>query len=139
MDDQADAGIAAAQIGAALQANPDVVGIVAMQAPSGMGAATAVREAGLVGQVQIVARDRDSGTLELIEEGEIAASFAQNSYVEGYIATKWLHEYANNKLKVVGDYKGAGINPLPKTVDTGSIIITKDNVEQFKEKYEYDK
>lgn len=139
VDDQADAGIAAAQIGAALQANPDVVGIVAMQAPSGMGAATAVREAGLVGQVQIVARDRDSGTLELIEKGEIAASFAQNSYVEGYIATKWLHEYANNKLKVVSDYKGAGINPLPKTVDTGSIIITKDNVEQFKEKYEYDK
>ncbi len=138
VDDQADAGVAAAQIGAALQANPDVVGIVGMQAPSGMGAATAVREAGLQGKVQIVARDRDSGTLELIEDGEIAASFAQNSYVEGYIATKWLHEYANGKLKVIGDYLGAGINPLPTKIDSGSIIITKDNVDQFKEKYVYD-
>lgn len=139
VDDQADAGVAAAQIGAALQANPDVVGIVGMQAPSGMGAATAVREAGLTDKVQIVSRDRDSGTLELIEDGEIAASFAQNSYVEGYIATKWLHDYANGNLKVIQDYKGGGVNPLPLNVDSGSIIITKDNVEQFKAKYEYDK
>jgi ribose transport system substrate-binding protein len=93
----------------------------------------------LSGKVQIVARDRDSATLELIEDGEISASFAQNSYVEGYIATKWLHDYANGNLKVIQDYIGGGVNPLPTKVDSGSIIITKDNVEQFKAKYVYDK
>ena len=107
-----------------------------MQAPSAVGAATAVREAGLKG-ITIVGRDRDAATLELIEDGEVAASFAQNSYVEGYIAVQWLHDYINGNLKVTSNYLEAGINPLPDTVDSGSIIITKDNVEQLKEKYVY--
>lgn len=138
VDDKADETTAATAVGAALQANPDVKGIIGMQAPSAVGAATAVREAGMEG-IQIVGRDRDAATLELIEDGEVVASFAQNSYVEGYIAVHWLHEYINGQLKVTSDYLGAGINPLPDKVDSGSIIITKDNVEQFKEKYVYDK
>lgn len=138
VDDKADETTAATAVGAALQANPDVVGIIGMQAPSAVGAATAVREAGIDG-IKIVGRDRDSATLELIESGEVAASFAQNSYVEGYIAVKWLHDYVNGNLKVTQNYLDAGINPLPPIVDSGSIIITKDNVEQFKEKYTYDK
>ena len=138
VDDKADETTAATAVGAALQANPDVKGIIGMQAPSAVGAATAVREAGMEG-IQIVGRDRDAATLELIEDGEVAASFAQNSYVEGYIAVQWLHAYINGNLKVTSDYLGAGINPLPDKVDSGSIIITKDNVEQFKEKYVYDK
>ena len=136
VDDKADETTAATAVGAALQANPDVVGIIGMQAPSAVGAATAVREAGLKG-ITIVGRDRDAATLELIEDGEVAASFAQNSYVEGYIAVQWLHDYINGNLKVTSNYLEAGINPLPDTVDSGSIIITKDNVEQFKEKYVY--
>ncbi len=137
VDDKADSTIAPTAIGTALQANPDAVGIVGVDAVSGVGAATAVREAGLSGKVTIVCRDRDAATLELIKNGEIAASFAQNSYVEGYIATKWLHDYVNGSFKVVEDYLGAGINPIPPIVDSGSIIITKDNVEQFEKKYEY--
>lgn len=139
VDDKADETAAASAVGAALQSNPDVVGIIGMQAPSAVGAATAVREAGLGGKVKIVGRDRDSATLELIESGEVAASFAQNSYVEGYIAVKWLHEYVNGNLKVTQNYLEAGINPIPPIVDSGSIIINKDNVDQFKAKYEYDK
>lgn len=138
VDDKADETAAAAAVGAALQANPDVVGIIGMQSPSAVGAATAVREAGLTGQVKIVGRDRDSATLELIESGEVAASFAQNTYVEGYIAVQWLHEYVNGSLKVTENYLEAGINPIPPIVDSGSIIINKDNVEQFKAKYTYD-
>ena len=137
VDDKADETTAATAVGAALQANPDVVGVIGMQAPSAVGAATAVREAGLEG-ITIVGRDRDAATLELIEDGEVAASFAQNSYVEGYIAVQWLHDYINGNLKVTSDYLSAGINPLPDKVDSGSIIITKDNVDQFKEKYVYE-
>lgn len=138
VDDRADEATAASAVGAALTANQDIVGIIGMQAPSAVGAATAVRESGLKG-IQIVGRDRDAATLELIENGEVAASFAQNSYVEGYIAVKWLHEYVNGNLKVTQNYLDAGINPLPPIVDSGSIIIRKDNVDQFKAKYTYDK
>lgn len=138
VDDKADEVTAASAVGAALQANQDVVGIIGMQAPSAVGAATAVREAGIKG-IKIVGRDRDAATLELIENGEVTASFAQNSYVEGYTAVNWLHQYVNGKLKVTKNYLEAGINPIPPIVDSGSIIITKDNVNQFKDKYIYDK
>lgn len=138
VDDTADANVAATNIGAALQANPNVVGIIGQQAYTGVGAATAVREAGLTDQVTIISRDRDAATLELIESGEIAASYAQNSYVEGYLALQWLHGYINGDLKVINDYINGGINPLPDSVDSGSIVITKDNYAQFKEKYVYE-
>ena len=137
VDDTSDANVAATNIGAALQANPDTVGIIGQQAYTAVGAATAVREAGLTGEVVIIGRDRDEATLDLIENGEVAASFAQNSYVEGYIATQWLHAYVNDRLKVVENYRELGINPLPDSVDSGSIIITAENQEQFRAKYEY--
>jgi ribose transport system substrate-binding protein len=137
VDDTADANIAATNIGAALQANPDVVGIIGQQAYTAVGATTAVREAGLTGKIQIIGRDRDAATLELIKNGELAASYAQNSYVEGYIALKWLNEYNDGKLKVIGDYLGGHVNPLPPVVDSGSIVITKENAEQFAAKYTY--
>ena len=135
VDDSADANVAATNIGAALQANPDVVGIIGQQAYTAVGACTAVRETRLTGKIIVIGRDRDTATLELIENGELAASYAQNSYVEGFIALQWLHDYVNGDLKVIGDYIGGGINPLPKTVDSGSVVITKDNAAQFKEKY----
>ena len=138
VDDQSDANIGATNIGAALQANPDVVGIIGQQASSAVAAATAVREAGMTGEVTIVGRDRDIATLDLIKNGEVAASFAQNSYVEGYIALQWLHAYVNDELKVVEGYRDLGINPLPNSVDSGSIIITADNEDKFRAKYEYE-
>lgn len=137
VDDTADANVAATNIGAALQANGDVVGIIGQQAYTAVGAATAVREAGKTGEVVIVGRDRDAATLELIDNGDVAASYAQNSFVEGYLATMWLSQYVNGSLQVVPDYAKAGINPLPNVVDSGSVVITKDNTELFREKYEY--
>lgn len=138
VDDSADANVAATNIGAALQANPDVIGIIGQQAYTAVGATTAVREAGLIGKILIIGRDRDAATLELIKNGELAASYAQNSYVEGYIALKWLNEYVDGKLKVINDYLGGGVNPLPPTVDSGSVVITKNNVDQFEAKYIYE-
>lgn len=137
VDDTADANVAATNIGAALQANPDVVGIIGQQAYTAVGAATAVREAGKQGEVIIIGRDRDVATLDLIRDGEVAASFAQNSYVEGYIALQWLHAYINDNLKVIDGYRDLGVNPLPDSVDSGSIIINAENQEQFRAKYVY--
>lgn len=137
VDDTADSNVAATNIGAALQAHNDVVGIIGQQAYTAVGAATAVREAGKQGEIVIIGRDRDAATLELVKNGELAASYAQNSYVEGYIATMWLNQFSNGFLRVVEDYKEVGINPLPNIVDSGSILITKENAELFEKKYEY--
>ncbi|MDP3448830.1 MAG: substrate-binding domain-containing protein, partial [Eubacteriales bacterium] len=73
VDDTADANVAATNIGAALQANANVVGIIGQQAYTAVGACTAVREAGLTGKIVVIGRDRDTATLELIENGELAS------------------------------------------------------------------
>ncbi|MBQ9882736.1 MAG: substrate-binding domain-containing protein [Synergistes sp.] len=138
IDDMADSGVAASKIGAALQANPNVVGILGMQAPTGVGAATAVREAGLTGKVKIVCRDRDISTLELVEKGEIATTFVQTSYAQGYIAIQWLHEYVNGNYKVVNGYLDAGINPVPDHAEARMIKVTQDNYKLFLEPYKYE-
>ncbi|MDR1352074.1 MAG: substrate-binding domain-containing protein [Treponema sp.] len=137
VDDTADANIAATNNGAALQAYPDVVGMIGVMAYSSVGICTAIREVDKIGQIVVIGRDRDAATLELIENGEMAASYAQNSFVEAYIATMWLHDYVNGNLKVIDDYLGAKVNPLPKVVDSGSIIIDKSNYKQFMEPYKY--
>jgi ribose transport system substrate-binding protein len=37
-------------------------------------------------------------------------------------------------MKVVPDWKSAGLNPLPENIGTGVLRITKDNVAAFKHK-----
>jgi ribose transport system substrate-binding protein len=137
VDDASDASVAATNNGAALQAYPNIIGIIGQQAYSAVGICTAIREAGKTGEIVVIGRDRDAATLELIEKGELAASYAQNSFVEGYIALMWLHDYVNGNLKVINDYLGAGVNPLPNIVDSGSIVIDKSNYKQFLEPYKY--
>jgi ribose transport system substrate-binding protein len=114
-----------------------MIGVIGQLAFSAVGVCTAIREAGKTGEIIVVGRDRDAATLELIENGELATSFAQNSFVEGYIALMWLHDYAAGNLKVINDYLGAGINPLPNIVDSGSIVIDKSNYKQFLGPYTY--
>jgi ribose transport system substrate-binding protein len=137
IDGTPDANGTATSIGAALQAYPDIIGIIGQQAYSAVGICTAVREAGLTGQFPVIGRDRDVATLELIEKNELTSAYAQNSFVEGYIATMWLHDYVNGNLKVINDYLSTGTNPLPTTVDSGSIVINKNNYKQFLEPYSY--
>lgn len=131
LDDKADPTVAPTVIGSALQAHPDVNAIIGLDAISAIGAATAVREAGLTGKVIVSSLDRDSATLELIKNGEVAFTFAQKSYVESYLAVKILTDYLDGKLNLVDGYLAAGVNPLPYKIDTGFAKITKDNVDSF--------
>ncbi|MFI5386063.1 MAG: substrate-binding domain-containing protein [Fimbriimonadales bacterium] len=116
---------------ALLEAQPDLAGIGCVEAAGGSGAAVAVKEAGKTGKVRIVAMDRDESTLRFIEEGQIDASVGQRSYTMTYVALQLLYNIRNQNVKLVDDWKQAGINPLPPSVDTGSFVITRANVKHF--------
>lgn len=133
LQDDSDAAVAAKVVGAALQANPDTVGVIGCQSASGVGAVTAIREAGLLDQVKVVSIDKDLPTLEAIKAGEIYATVCGKQYTEVYYATKFLYDYNNGKLEFAksNDYMGLEISPLPTFVDTGALVITKDNVDAF--------
>lgn len=132
VNDKADPSYAPTAYLQAIQANPDIVGIGGTDGDSGKGAAIAITEAGRVGDIKIVAMDRNDDMLPYIEDGTIRGAVAQKSYIEAFLAVHLLHWQNTDALSVVPDWRAAGINPLPESVDTGVMTITKDNVAQFK-------
>lgn len=132
INDKADPSYAPTAYAQAIQAHPDIVGIAGTDGDSGKGAALAVTEAGRVGDIKIVAMDRNTDMLPYIENGTIYGSVAQKSYTETYLAVSLLHWYNTNAIRMVRDPKGAGINPLPENIVTGVVEVSRDNIDQFK-------
>lgn len=97
----------------ALQANPDIVGIFGSNASNPIGAARAVKTAGLAGKVHIVGMDDLPETLDFIKEGVIDGVKAQRQWEIGYWTVKYLVAKAQN-------------HTIPHEHATGSQIITKE-------------
>jgi ribose transport system substrate-binding protein len=131
IDDQSDSAKAADGLKALLQREPDLAGVGCVEAAGGVGAATAVKELDMVGDVQIVSMDRDDGTLKFIEDGTIYASIAQKTALMSYLGTKLMYHLNHSPVPIVADNEAAGIIPMPESVDTGTIVITKDNAAFF--------
>jgi len=131
IDDQSDSAKAADGLKAVLQRYPDLAGVGCVEAAGGVGAATAAKELGLVDKLKIVSMDRDDGTLKFIEDGVIQASVAQKTALMSYLGTKFMYLMNHAPVPVVADNKAAGILPMPESVDTGTIVINKDNAKFF--------
>lgn len=97
----------------ALQANPDLVGIFGSNASNPIGAARAVKNAGLTDQVTIVGMDDLPETLEFISEGVIAGVKAQRQWEIGYWAVRYMVATNQN-------------HTTPAVHATGSQILTAD-------------
>jgi ribose transport system substrate-binding protein len=131
VNDKADPSYAPTAYAQALLAHPDVVGIGGTDGDSGKGAALAVIEQGKVGAVKIVAMDRNPDMLPYIVDGTIFGAVAQKSWLESYLAVHLLDWLGQSKIKIVLDSAAAGLNPLPDSVSTGVMRVTKDNVAAF--------
>ena len=117
---------------AVLQAVPDLDGIFdcGSFAP---GSAKAVREAGKIGKIKIIGMDLDGALLDLIAKGEVQATIAQGAWNMGYWGMMMSYAVAHNMVDAgLGDYKKADASPLPAYVDTGSYVVTKDNLAAFR-------
>jgi ribose transport system substrate-binding protein len=132
VDTQSDPVVAAQAASALLQKYPDLAGIACVEAAGGSGAATAVKEAKLQGKVKIVAMDRGNDVVAAIEEGIISASVAQQTALMPYYAVQILYNLSNSKVEITTDNKAANVKGIPVAVDTGVIIVDKDNAKYFK-------
>jgi ribose transport system substrate-binding protein len=131
VDTQSDAVIAAQVATAALRKNPDLAGIGCVEAAGGVGAATAVKEAGLAGKVKIVSMDRGNEVLELIGKGVIDATVAQRTALMPYYAVQILVDLNNQETTITRDNWKARVLPAPSYVDTGVILVDKSNYRYF--------
>jgi ribose transport system substrate-binding protein len=102
-----------------LTANPDLDAIFAANEPGVLGAAEAVRQAGKAGEIVIVGWDAASEEVQGVREGVISALVVQNPFRMGYDGT-------NAAVKIIRE--GAKV----QSEDTGSTIVTKDNLQNPK-------
>jgi ribose transport system substrate-binding protein len=103
--------------GAFLQAHRDVNLIWTTDAGSGV-VANVIKQQGLSGKVLAVGTDRTEEELDAIRKGVVAATIAQNTYAEEFIALHFLY-WLHNKL----------VTP-PDMAVTKTLVITKQNINQ---------
>jgi ribose transport system substrate-binding protein len=114
-----------------LQRHEDLAGIACVEAAGGAGAATAVREAGRVGKVKIVAMDRDNAVLKYIEQDVIQATVAQQTALMPIYAVAVLYQLNHLDVPIATDHAAARISGAPNAIDTGVIVVDKSNYRFF--------
>ena len=102
-----------------MQAHPNLKGWVACDAAGPVGVGQAIKEAGKVGKVIEVGLDDLPEMLQLIKDGVAESSSASRPHMQGYWSVMVLWQ---NALGV----------KTPKYIDTGTAVITKDNLATFK-------
>lgn len=127
MNDEADPSKAANIAEQMFKDYPSIGGIFGADAASGVGAAIALSENQKLGKVIVVAFDKDSEVLELVQQGKFTATLVQRTFTMSYYGLKFLYDYNhNNRLK-----NDSGVSLMPDVVDTGIIVVTKENVDDF--------
>ncbi|MBB6048312.1 substrate-binding domain-containing protein [Armatimonas rosea] len=100
-----------------LSANPDVVGIFGSCEPCAIGALKAVEAKGLKGKVKIIGFDNTTEMEKGITEGTIDSVVIQNPAKMGYESVKAL----------IAAKKGEKVE---KKIDTGVVLMTKENMDK---------
>ncbi|MGI9452035.1 MAG: sugar ABC transporter substrate-binding protein [Geminicoccaceae bacterium] len=102
-----------------LTANPNLKAIFSSNDNMALGAIEAVRNAGKLDDIFIVGFDGNPNAAEAILAGDLEASVAQRPYNMGQMGVE-------NVLKL------AAGETLPEEIDTGAILVTTENAEEFK-------
>jgi len=118
--DDDDPAKAASIVSATLSKHPDLKGIFATNLFSAEGAATALRQAGKLGQVKIVSFDAGPKQVQDLKDGLIQALIAQKP---GDIGSQGVEQA----------YDALAGKPTTKQIGTGFEVVTKDNLSQMQD------
>jgi ribose transport system substrate-binding protein len=103
------------QTAAILELHPDLGGIFGVNVFSAQGAAQAVLNAGLGGDVVISAYDATTRAMELLDSGDVQLVLAQKPFDMGYLGVAF----------AMADH--SGVTSLPKLVHTGFAVLDAEN------------
>ena len=133
LDDKGDARSAFDQVSELIQKKEKVDGIICLEATGGSGAADALHRFSMEGKLPIVAFDNDPETLDWIEKGAITATITQKPYVMSYYGLKFLDDLHHNAVHQFKDWRTALAPPMPTFVDTGTVVVDKNNLKIYRE------
>lgn len=103
---------------ALLETYPDLKAMFGVSAYGAPGAAKVVKEAGKNGQVLVAGFDDLKDTLVGIRDGSVQFCLVQRTFIMGWRSVEVLLDAVNGK-------------EVPKEIDTGIIIVSKDNIDTY--------
>lgn len=104
---------------------PDVKALVGLWSYNGPAILNAVKEAGKLGQVKIIAFDEEDETLAGVRDGHIYATIVQQPYEFGYQAIQMMAK------TLAGDRSAI---PANKQTFVPTLVIKRDEVQEFQNK-----
>jgi ribose transport system substrate-binding protein len=121
--DDTDSVRAKANVSEMLVSHPEVAALVGLWSYNGPAILNAVRDAGRVGQVKIVAFDEDDETLTGVKAGAIVGTVVQQPFEFGYQSITLLAKVLE------GDRSGI---PSSRQLFVATKVIRQDNVDEFR-------
>ena len=100
-----------------LAANADLKGIFGANEPTAIGVGRALAQAGKAGSVVAIGFDGNEDLQNFVKDGTLAAIAVQGSYQMGELGVQTLAKILNKET-------------VEKFVDTGVVLVTKDNIEK---------
>lgn len=119
--DLADPIDAQQRVSAALTANPDIDGVMALGPTGAAPALAALTEDGLLGQIQLATFDLSPEVLEAIRDGDVLFAIDQQQYLQGYLPIVLLTLNKTNLNTIANDVLMTG--PGFVTQDTAAQVI----------------
>jgi ribose transport system substrate-binding protein len=84
-------------------------------------------------RIKLVGIDDDPSVLDGIKDGFVEGTLAQNPYGQGYLGAYALDLLAGGKCKVKADAPFLKTPDSDQFIDTGTIVVTKANVDTYKD------
>jgi len=113
---QSDVALAMSITEDILTAHRDLAGIFAANEAGTLGVMRAIKARGLAGKVKVVGFDASDDELQGLRAGLVQALIVQDPFKMGYLGVKYAVDAVNGK-------------EVPKRVDTGVYVVTKENLE----------
>ena len=126
-DDAGDSSTAARVASSIIAAHPDIAAMAGFDSESGAGIVQAVTEGNMQGKVVVTAMEQTPEFFKTLQDGSTTAIIVQNRELFTYYAFKLLYDFNHNGLTTNGLSSWNG-KPIPVNVNTGVLVVTKDNV-----------
>jgi len=102
----------------AIRANPDIKGIVSLDAATTPATGRALARLNKIGAIKHVGFDLIPETLDNVKKGATNAALSQNPYMQGYLPVKALFNYIMTRKPI-------------KSTDTGILRVDSKNIDAF--------
>ena len=133
VDAKGDAQSAFDQVSELIRKKEKIDGIICLEATGGSGAAKALHGLEMEAKLPIVAFDADPETLDWIDRGAISVTITQKPYVMSYYGLKFLDDLHHNAVHQFKDWRTTLAAPMPTLVDTGTVVVDKNNLKLYRE------